>query len=102
MNTKWTPGPWKIRNMWITDKTELVTIAKMECYSQFEACNSHHKVKAGQLKREADARLISLAPEMAEALRACLPFVDICRKVTGGEGDIAAANIRAMLAKLEE
>lgn len=35
--------------------------------------------------------------ELLACLEGCLPFVDICRRLTGGEGDIAAMNARCAI-----
>jgi len=48
-----------------------------------------------------NARLIAVAPEMLEALKKALPIVDAYRKVSLGDGDMTAANIRAAIAKAE-
>lgn len=40
----------------------------------------------------------ALPARLARALHACMPHVDTARKVSGGDGDIAAANARAVLA----
>jgi hypothetical protein len=48
-----------------------------------------------------NARLIAAAPDLLAALRDCLPIVDAMRRKTGGEGDTAAMNARAAIAKAE-
>jgi hypothetical protein len=48
-----------------------------------------------------NARLIAAAPELLAALKKALPIVDAYRKVSLGDGDLTAANIRAAIAKAE-
>lgn len=61
------------------------------------------KIATGEDRKQEDAnaRLIALAPEMAEALRQALPVIDAHRRISGGEGDLAAATIRALLSRLD-
>ena len=49
--------------------------------------------------RAADARLIAAAPDLLAALEQCLPIIDAHRRTALGEGDIAAMNARAAIAK---
>jgi hypothetical protein len=46
-----------------------------------------------------NARLIAAAPELLAALKKALPIVYAYRKVSLGDGDLTAANIRAAIAK---
>ena len=48
---------------------------------------------------EANAALISAAPELLAALEQCLPLVNAYRRSTGGDGDLSAMNARAAIAK---
>ena len=47
----------------------------------------------------ANARLIAAAPELLAVLEQCLPIIDAHRRAALGEGDIAAMNARAAIAK---
>lgn len=48
---------------------------------------------------KANAALVVAAPDLLAALQACLPFVDKVRAMSGGDGDLAAANARNAIAK---
>lgn len=50
-------------------------------------------------KDEANAQLITAAPELLAALEQCLPIIDAYRRIALGDGDIAANNARAAIAK---
>jgi hypothetical protein len=49
----------------------------------------------------ANRDLFYAAPDLLAALKQCLLIVDAHRRVSGGEGDIAAMNARAAIAKAE-
>jgi hypothetical protein len=65
------------------------------------ACAEQRKIdeRAGRQWAETNS---ANAERLADALRACLPHLDVARRVSGGDGDIAAANARAALAKYEK
>lgn len=46
-----------------------------------------------------DARLIAAAPDLLAALEKCLPIINAYRRIALGDGDIAASNARAAIAK---
>jgi hypothetical protein len=46
-----------------------------------------------------DARLIAAAPDMLDALKIALRFVDAIRRVSGGDGDATALQIRDAIQK---
>jgi hypothetical protein len=48
---------------------------------------------------EKDSLVIAAAPDLLEALHQCLPLVDAHRSAALGEGDLAAMNARAAIAK---
>ena len=48
---------------------------------------------------DAESCLVAAAPDLLAALEAALPIIDAYRRVSGGDGDIAAMNARAAIAK---
>lgn len=50
---------------------------------------------------QVDADLFSAAPDLYASVAELLKFVDIFRRLSGGEGDIAAMNARAALKKAD-
>lgn len=84
-----TPGPWKLERCQCGD-------VNCERYG-----TSNGIFYQGSGYTEADARLIAEAPAMLAALRQALPLIDAHRRAALGEGDIAAHNIRAILARIE-
>ena len=48
---------------------------------------------------EANARLIAAAPDLLVALQQALSLIDAYRRISGGDGDLAAATVRAAIAK---
>jgi hypothetical protein len=91
MNVKYTNGPWSTRGPEVINEHYGLCIARVEC--------------PGWTKRDeeeclANALLISGAPDLIEVLKQCLPIVDAYRRVSGGDGDICAANARHLIKKL--
>ena len=92
MNTsKHTPGPWN-RNIRAGGRYPVVYAGR----NQHVATVSQQENKD---EIEANIDLVSAAPELLAALDECLAIVDAHRKLTGGDGDIAAMNARAAIAK---
>jgi hypothetical protein len=87
MTTKHTPGPWHFG---------VETIGHMANY--ICAANTNTIVCA-DIDSAANARLIAAAPDLLAALQQCLVIVDAHRRAAGGEGDIAAMNARAAIAR---
>lgn len=98
--TKWTPGPWKVgkddpavsygSEDRLPEGWQLIT-GRCPPFA-FGCCVAH-------VAEEADARLISAAPDMAEALRAA---ANLLAALTGPDDDVACFIIstsRAALAK---
>jgi hypothetical protein len=88
---KHTSGPWKFSFESIDSEWAIITTASGSIISNV---NSDQRQKA-------NARLIAAAPELLAALKQCLLIVDVFMRVSGGEGDIAAMNARAAIAKAE-
>ena len=86
MTTKHTPGPWH------TDDTK-------SFYVFAEQAGVTHGQFVANASTAANARLIASAPDLLAALQQCLVIVDAHRRAAGGEGDIAAMNARAAIAK---
>ena len=83
----WTPGPWRIGQydgefaIYDAEQYKLVSLPTWRGEAAAEAA--------------ANARLISLAPDMAEALAACI--IQLNRETLGGE---ALDRARALLARI--
>jgi hypothetical protein len=93
---KHTPGPWDFSTH----------LGMSECVIHGPKIMTHHAVvpfassgNGSQQQAESNARLISAAPDLLAALQQCLVIVDAHRKTALGEGDIAAMNARAAIAK---
>lgn len=69
-NAQHTPGPWTLGKGTVRVRTESKTLI-CECYTTGNAIRFPSKEQ-----REANARLISAAPEMLEALEACKELVE--------------------------
>lgn len=86
-----TPGPWKavIYGGWDAPRiwSDSGSIALLQ----------HHE--SGPSEAEANARLIASALMMLAALEQALPIIDAYRRISGGDGDIAAMNARAAIAQ---
>lgn len=55
------------------------------------------EVVYADFRNPADAALVKEAPNLLETLRSTLPILDAYRRSSGGDGDIAAANARAVI-----
>jgi hypothetical protein len=61
-----TPGPWEVRDRWYISRPGKMALAEVKCGDvPFEATEIH----------EANARLIAAAPDLLEALKEALPYV---------------------------
>ena len=82
-----TPGPW-------------ITEGLGQSYGLYDpdGCMIGSILKNRQNSGET-ARLIAAAPDLLAALEQCLPIIDAHRRAALGEGDIAAMNARAAIAK---
>jgi hypothetical protein len=87
MTTNHTPGPWN------TDDTKSFYVFAAE------QSGVTHGPFVANASTAANARLIAAAPDLLAALRQCLVIVDAHRRAAGGEGDIAAMNARAAIAR---
>jgi hypothetical protein len=89
---------------WEGDLQIRATIPGMEGFSIATVHPERVQTAGGYIVTRDDwetARLLASAPELLAALRDCLPIVDAMRRKTGGEGDTAAMNARAAIAKAE-
>jgi hypothetical protein len=68
---KSTPGPWKIRNHWITDSTEIVTIGTIQVVTPLDA-TLNIDLEVGAPSNPANAHLIAAAPDLLEACKYAL------------------------------
>lgn len=87
---KHTPGPWNVSGSHIVSVKTGVQLAEV-----FSPCGYDPKNQ----KEAANARLIAAAPDLLAALEQCLVIVDAHRRISGGDGDMAAMNARAALAR---
>lgn len=90
-----TPGPWKVVNHWITDKTGIITVAIVPTIQPIEV---NTNTKLGDLSNPDNALLISAAPELLACLR---EVVFLTEGISGlDEQQTAAINAaRAVIAK---
>ena len=86
---RYTPGPWRIDS---TDPSKRRVVSKTRCVATITVDDV---VTYGE--RNANAHLIALAPELAEALRQCAEHLE----VTGGGNDGCLRTACALLAKLD-
>lgn len=101
VNTKWTPGPWKVDEVWA-----LIEGPNGEEVAAVHAATTTQSQRASRNIAQANARLIAAAPELVKALAACLyrlehytADTETCDLVPLDERAINAA--RALLAKLD-
>lgn len=105
MNTpKHTPGPWFIGGLAVRHIVDIngVVVAEIPILkAQAEVCDQNTSTS--------NARLIALAPELADALRRCLPWLGKFvasnhHRTTCNPNDCeqSLAQARAVLAKLDE
>ena len=93
---KHTPGPWIME-----DFGEVRT----KGISGFRALEGGKGEPITRLVRDnspeglANAALIAAAPELLECLIECLPIVDAYRRISGGDGDMAAENACAAISR---
>jgi hypothetical protein len=85
-----TPGPWHVGGA-----IDSVIFAP-DGYAIADAKTFHGR---RQNDMHANARLIASAPDLLAALQQCLVIVDAHRRAAGGEGDVAAMNARAAIAR---
>lgn len=99
---KFTPGPWGVQ---LRTNSTLDRIASQYCVihgpkgeSQWVADVGfgHNGSGSGSI---ANARLIAAAPDLLECLIECLPIVDAYRRISGGDGDMAAENACAAISR---
>lgn len=83
-----TPGPWTADGLIVMDESGEVVASVIDLPDDQSRC-------------ESDALLVAAAPELLDALKAALPFIDAHRKTTGGDGDLTAALMRHVIAKAE-
>jgi len=93
MNAKHTAGPWAVKG------SNPPRVYARDGYDIIAACDSIMEMTHEQ--ELANARLIAAAPELLAALEQCLKIVDAYRRRSGGDGDIAAMNARAAIAKAQ-
>ena len=88
-----TPGPWHLSQLKAQVGVYTATGEKVAQVPLSSQLWSH------SLRATSDARLISAAPDLLAALQQCLVIVDAHRRAAGGEGDVAAMNARAAIAR---
>jgi len=103
--TKHTPGPWIVEECHNIDGSKFLTINGQGPHGAWLAdiqggLINGHPADVTE-KHLANACLIAAAPDLLEALHQCLTLVDAHRKAALGEGDLAALNARAAIAKAE-
>jgi hypothetical protein len=95
MTTTHTPGPWSEIEGFITGRFnstgEVYDICDPRCAPPDDADTL--------AEMNANAALISAAPEMLNALEDALYLIDEHRTLTGGDGDITAMYIRSLIRK---
>lgn len=99
--SKHTPGPWKD---W-SDSTRLV-VAQRSPDSGAHGVVATMAAGFGVEQKEANARLIAAAPELLDALKSALAFLDFCDFTDpewgDSEGYEVAEKARAVIAKVED
>lgn len=94
-NTTHTPGPWAFRMTgWRTNPFAIYSPRRPGAVACVPA-----RTSVPLDEQSANARLIAAAPDLLAALEQCLPIIDAHRHAALGEGDIAAMNARAAIAK---
>lgn len=84
-----TRGPWRYQLGSIVDSEGyLIADVRSRFDDGMEGDDYHH----------GNAALLAQAPDMLRLLKAALPIIDVYRRASGGDGDIAAMNIRSVLA----